>query len=120
MKIIVTTTGPDLEAAVDPRFGRAPFFLITDPETMTWQAHPNPAAEAFGGAGTQAAQFVASQQAQAVISGAFGPNAFQALRAANVEMYLYAGSDSARQAIELYRAGKLSPASTPTGPGRRG
>jgi predicted Fe-Mo cluster-binding NifX family protein len=120
MKIIVTTTGPDLEAAVDPRFGRAPYFVAVDSETTTWQAHPNPAAEAFGGAGTLAAQFVAGQQAQAVISGAFGPNAFQALRAADIQMYLYTGVDSARKAIELYRTGELVQASLPTGPGRRG
>jgi len=30
MKIAITSTGPDLEAQVDPRFGRAQYLLVVD------------------------------------------------------------------------------------------
>jgi predicted Fe-Mo cluster-binding NifX family protein len=120
MRIIVTAYSPELDSAVDPRFGRAAYFLAADPETMAWEAHPNPAVNAAGGAGSQAAQFVTRLQGTAVISGAFGPNAFQALSAAGVEMYLCAAGLSARQAVEAFRAGSLERASAASRPGRRG
>jgi predicted Fe-Mo cluster-binding NifX family protein len=120
MIIVVSTTAPNLDAPVDPRFGRAAFFVAADPATMAWQAHPNAAADASGGAGTQAAQFVTGLKAEAVVSGAFGPNAFQALEAAGIAMYLCGKAATARQAIEDYQAGGLERASQPSRAGRHG
>jgi predicted Fe-Mo cluster-binding NifX family protein len=120
MTIVMSTTAPDLDAAVDPRFGRAAFFLAVDPGSLAWQAHPNTAANASGGAGTQAAQFVAGLRAEAVISGAFGPNAFQALEAAGIAMFLCGHAETARQAVEDYRAGRLERAALPSRTGRHG
>jgi len=119
MTIIVSATAPDLDAAVDPRFGRAAFFIAIDPSTMAWQAHPNAAINASGGAGTQAAQFVAGLKAEAVISGAFGPNAFSALEAAGITMYLCGQAGTARQAAEDYQAGRLERANLPSRGGHR-
>ena len=31
MKIVVSASGPELDAAVNPRFGRAPYFLLITP-----------------------------------------------------------------------------------------
>ena len=44
--------------------------------------------QAAGGAGVQASQFVAAQGVQVVISGAYGPNAFDTLEAAGIAAYL--------------------------------
>lgn len=107
MRIVVTTTTPDLDSPVDPRFGRGAYLVLVDADTMEWQAHPNPAAAASGGAGIRAAQFVAEQKADGVISGDFGPNAHQALTAAGIGMHLFGGSASARQAVERLKAGEL-------------
>ena len=41
MKIAVSASGSDLEAQVDPRFGRAPYFLIVDTDTMDFDVVPN-------------------------------------------------------------------------------
>jgi len=120
MKIIVTAYSAELDSAVDPRFGRAAHFLVVDPETMACEAHANPAINAAGGAGSQAAQFVTRLQGKGVISGAFGPNAFQALSAAGVEMYLCPAGLNARQAVEAYRTGTLARAGAASRPGRRG
>ncbi len=113
--IIITTIAPDLEAQVDPRFGRGQYFLAVDSVTLAWQAHPNPALEAAGGAGTQAAQFVASLGAQAVISGDFGPNAYLALEAAGIAMYLHGPAATARAAAEAFKNGQLERVVSPTG-----
>lgn len=106
MKIAVTAMTPSLEGEIDPRFGRCPYFLIVDTETMEYQALENPAQQAFGGAGVQAAQFVSSQGVEAVISGHFGPNAYQALRAAGIKVY---GGvfGSITDAIEKLKRGEL-------------
>lgn len=120
MKILVTTLAPDLDAPVDPRFGRAANFVLVDSESMAWEAHANPAASAPGGAGSRAAEFVARLKPQAVISGAFGPNAFAALRAAGIEMYLSGSSSTARQVVDALVAGKLERPDAASGPSRRG
>ncbi len=65
MKIILTATSPSIDSNVDPRFGRGAYFLIVDPDTLEWQAYPNPGVGAPGGAGTLAAQFVANQHVEA-------------------------------------------------------
>jgi predicted Fe-Mo cluster-binding NifX family protein len=120
MTILVTTSGPELDSPVDPRFGRAAYFLVVDPVSSDYKAHPNPALDAAGGAGTQAAQFASSQGVEAVVSGAFGPNAFQALEAAGIVMSLLGPAATARQAVEAYRDGRLERATLPSRSGRRG
>jgi len=42
MKIAVSASSPELDSSVDPRFGRCPYFLIVDPETMEFEAVENP------------------------------------------------------------------------------
>ena len=36
-KIAVSSEGPDMDARVDPRFGRAAGFIIIDPDTMAFE-----------------------------------------------------------------------------------
>jgi predicted Fe-Mo cluster-binding NifX family protein len=107
MKIIITTVSPTIESEVDPRFGRGAYLLVVDPDTLEWQTHPNPGASASGGAGIQAAQFVTEHKADAVISGDFGPHAFEALHAAAVPMYLFGNSRTAQDVIARFKAGQL-------------
>jgi predicted Fe-Mo cluster-binding NifX family protein len=118
MKIILTATSASIDSTVDPRFGRGAYFIVVDPDTMEWQAHSNSGVSASGGAGSLAAQFVANQKAEAVISGDFGPNAYSALQAAGIAMYLFEASPTVRQAIEHFKAGQLSRVDAPTGQGR--
>ncbi len=120
MKLIVTATAPALEAAVDPRFGRAAYFIVVDADSLQWQAHQNQGVNATGGAGALAAQFAAQQGVQAVISGDFGPNAYLALAAAGIQMYLVGGSRTVSEAITNFKAGELEPVSAPTGAGHHG
>jgi predicted Fe-Mo cluster-binding NifX family protein len=115
MRIILTVNSPSFDSKVDPRFGRSAYLLMVDTETQQWDAHANPGVNATNGAGIQAAQFVTEKKAEAVLSGDFGPHAFEALRAAGITMYLYEDCHTARQAIERFQAGQLRQAGTPTG-----
>lgn len=106
MKIAVTSQGHDLNAPVDTRFGRCAYFIIIDAETESFEAVSNPAVDAMGGAGPQAAQTIAEKGAEAVITGNVGPNAFQTLKAANIRIYQVA-SRTVQGALTQYKAGRL-------------
>jgi predicted Fe-Mo cluster-binding NifX family protein len=118
MKIVLSATAPDLDAAIDPRFGRGAYLLVVDTASLEFKAHPNPGVSASGGAGIQAAQFVAAQKAEAAISGDFGPNAFEALKEAGVSMYIYGACRTVREAIQNLQSGQLEQAGTPQRGGR--
>jgi predicted Fe-Mo cluster-binding NifX family protein len=122
MKLAISISDNTLDSPFDPRFGRAAAFCIVDTETNEWEAFENPALSASGGAGVQASQFVAKQGAQAVVSGAFGPNAFDTLAAAGIEMYLAPGNEAhtAAEVFEMYKAGQLTRAEAATHAGHHG
>lgn len=108
MKVVITAQGPSLDSPVDTRFGRCAYFIVVDVDTLEFNAHPNPAQNASGGAGIQAAQFVVSLGVNAIITGSFGPNAQAALASTGLTGYSIQGG-TVREAIELFREGKLSP-----------
>jgi predicted Fe-Mo cluster-binding NifX family protein len=114
MKIILTAQSPDIESDIDPRFGRGAYFLIVDLDTLDWQAVINPAKSTSGGAGIRAAQFVSEQNCSAVISGDFGPNAFEALSAAGITMYTFGPYRTVNEALDGYKSGQLKPLNSPT------
>jgi predicted Fe-Mo cluster-binding NifX family protein len=113
VKICVTAAGNTLDAAVDPRVGRAAYFVIVDSETMALEAVPNTAAGAMSGAGIQAAQTIASKGVNALITGNVGPNAFQALASAGIKIVVGA-SGTVREVIEKYKRGELRETSAST------
>ena len=107
MKVAVSSTGSDLDAQVDPRFGRCAYFLIVNPDDMTFEAFENESVSLGGGAGIQSGQFVASKGATVVITGNVGPNAIRTLDAAGLEV-IVGVSGPIREAIERYKRGELS------------
>ena len=113
MKIIVTATGPELESPVDPRFGRCPYFIVVDTDSMDFKAHANASQGAMGGAGIQAGQFVGSLGGEAVITGNVGPNASRVLASSNLKVYIGA-SGTVGEAVEAFKAGKLKEATSPS------
>ena len=107
MKIAVTSQGKDLDSQVDPLFGRAAYILIVDSETLNFEALDNKEnINALKGAGIQAASNVSNKGAEVLITGFCGPNAFKALKAANIGVANNA-SGTVREAVEAYLAGKL-------------
>jgi predicted Fe-Mo cluster-binding NifX family protein len=115
MNIAITASGSNLEASFSPRFGRCETFILIDSDTREWQALPNPATAARGGAGPQAAQFIANHGAQVVISGRYGPTAFSALQTAGIQTYI-ADHGTVNEVLQKYLDGELEQNSAPTGP----
>ena len=97
-KICVSAKGSDLDAEVDPNFGRAAYFLIADPNTLEFKSFENPHSQAGHGAGIQSAQFVAGQAVSAVLTGQVGPNARQVLDSAGIRVVATQGY-TVRQAL---------------------
>jgi len=85
-KIFVTATGTDLEAEIDPRFGRAQYFLCVQPETLDFEVITNPNEGASSGAGIQTAQLAVEKNASVVITGQCGPNAERVLRTSGIRI----------------------------------
>lgn len=106
MKIGVSSTGENLDANVDQRFGRCRFFIIVDSESMEFEVLSNENAMSSGGAGIQAAQTVAKTGVKTVITGNVGPNAFQTLSAAGIMVFTGANG-TIKGAIEKYKKGEL-------------
>jgi len=119
VKIAVTSQGDNLDALIDPRFGRCAYFIIIDPETEKFEAILNPAADAMGGAGPQAAQTISDKGAVAVITGNVGPNAFQTLKSADIKIYQGA-SGTVKETLAKYKSGELEELSNSSVPGHFG
>ncbi len=110
MKICFTSAGPDLSSEVDPRFGRARYFIIYDDETQQHEVVDNEQnVNAAGGAGVQSATTVAEMGCQWVVSGHMGPRAMSVLKEAEVRVAL-APSGTVAEAIEQFNSGELEEA----------
>jgi len=112
MKIAVTATGSTLDDTVEARFGRCPYFLIIDPDTLEFEAVENPNIALGGGAGIQSAQLMANKNVSTVLTGNCGPNAFQTFGAAKIQV-ITGVSGQVRQAVEQYKSGALSGSTAP-------
>jgi len=106
MKICVSSKGSTLDAQVDPRFGRCPYFIFVDPDNLTFEAMKNPNIDATGGAGIQSGQLMTSKQVDVVLTGKVGPNALQTLQAAGIDV-ITSAEGTVQEAIGAYKK-KLS------------
>ena len=113
-KIAVSCDSPDLDAPVDPRFGRAAGFLIVDPDTLDFSYVDNGSSQVMAqGAGINAAETVFKAGAKVVLTGYVGPKAFRALCAANIRVGQDLENITVRQAIEKFNAGDVKIATAP-------
>jgi predicted Fe-Mo cluster-binding NifX family protein len=109
MTIALTTQGLTLEDAMDPRFGRARYFLVVDEAEGTIEAVDNSASAAQGrGAGPRAVRTLVEHGVDVLITG-HGPggNAATTLKAAGIRAYAGADRMTAKEALSAYRDGKL-------------
>ena len=88
MRIAVSSSGDNLQSGIDPRFGRCKNFIIIEISDMSYFVFENEAQFVGHGAGTKAAQDLMKHKIAAVISGNFGPNAFQVLYCRIVSLFL--------------------------------
>lgn len=113
MKVAVTSKGVLLSSEVDPRFGRAPYIVIVDIETMEFEAVDNSAnVNAFQGAGIKAATMVSDKGAAVLMTGYCGPKAFTTLEAAGVKVVSDV-TGTVRDAVNAFKEGAVTYSSAP-------
>ena len=100
--ISVTRDGEGMHAVMDGRFGRAEAFLVVEREGgEVVETIDNASVGASHGAGTAAANTMKSAGVEAVISGRFGPKAFDALRALGIETWVAPSGITAGEALRM-------------------
>ncbi len=110
MKLAFSTSGNTLDAPLDPRFGRAPSFLIYDLDRVSFEVVSNQQnLNAAQGAGIQSAQTVAASGVQALVTGHCGPKAFRVLSTAGIKVFT-SNAPTVAEALAQYRAGTLNEA----------
>ncbi len=122
MKVAVSAVSEDLKQPVNLVFGRCPGYVIAEidgKEVKETKFVQNPGISSGMGAGIAAAQAVASQNVQAVISGNVGPNAFMVLQQSEIKVYRVADL-SVEQALQQFAEGKLEEVKSSTAPGHFG
>jgi len=111
MKLAITSKGQDLNAEVDPRFGRAAYIIIVETDTLAFEVIDNALnKESFKGAGIQAAANICNKGVKVLLTGFCGPNAFKTLEAADIKVANDA-CGTIQHAIDHYLAGKFEFAS---------
>jgi predicted Fe-Mo cluster-binding NifX family protein len=107
MRIAISSQDKDLNANLDPRFGRAAYFIIVDPETMAFEVVENSQnLNLSQGAGIQAVKTIADNKVDVLITGHCGPKAFKVLQGAGVKIVTGAGGTVA-DAIAQFNSGEL-------------
>ena len=100
--ISVTRDGEGMHAVMDGRFGRAEAFLVVERESgEVVETIDNASVGASHGAGTSAANTMKLAGVEAVISGRFGPKAFDALRALGIETWVAPSGITAGDALRM-------------------
>jgi predicted Fe-Mo cluster-binding NifX family protein len=113
MRIAVTATGKTSDSGVDPRFGRAKYFLVYDTDTEQYQAIDNQInVNAIQGAGIQAGEVISKEHVDVLLTGHCGPKAFRTLQAAGVTVVTGA-SGTIGEAVQRYLDGELTEAKGP-------
>lgn len=118
MKIAISSTGKTMENLLDMRFGRCEYFQIYDTESKEVKILENEGQNASGGAGIIASNQLVDEKVDVIITGNFGPNAFEIIEKAGVKAYK-CESISITSVIEKYNKGELEQISM-SGPAHHG
>ena len=115
MKVAVSATSTNLDAPVDIRFGRCQYFIILDSDTLKFDIIENPNIGLMSRAGIQSGQMMADRGIQVVLTGNIGPNAFQTLSTAGVQVIARVNG-TVSEAIHNLNSDQFRPVSRATVP----
>ena len=114
MRIAISSEGPSLDDAVDPRFGRAGGFVLVNSTTMETSYLDNGKAQTLAqGAGIETAERMSEAGVRVVLSGYVGPKAFEALKAAGIQVCQDLDGMTVGEAVERFKNGDAPFADAP-------
>jgi len=107
MKLAITSTGKELDSNLDPRFGRAAYFIIVDPSTMAFEVVENSQnLNLPQGAGIQAGKTIVDNHVDVLITGHCGPKAYKVLQKAGIKV-LMGAYEKVTDAIAQFNDGEF-------------
>lgn len=112
MKIAISAFGATLDDELNPRLGRCEYFVIYDSVLGSVCSVENLGRFSTGAAGIATAKVLSDNEVEVVITGNVGPNAFTALEAAGIRVYIGA-LGKIKNVVQDYQDGKLTKASGP-------
>lgn len=113
MRVAVAAKGKTLCSQMDDRFGRCPFFVVVDSESMGFELIENPGLEERDAAGIQACRMLIGKGVDAVAVNNIGHNALVTLSGAGIIVYVGAAG-TVLNTIEKLKKGELTAAERPT------
>ncbi len=116
MKIAVSATEGSLDANVDLRFGRCPYYVVFEVEENKIKNNEileNAAGQEMRGAGITAAQMIANKKVEVVITGNIGPNAFNVLSGTGIKI-ITGVNGNVKEVVEKYLKGELKETNQPS------
>ena len=122
MKVAISAISEKLDQEVTPVFGRCPGYIIAEikeGKIENTRFLQNPGISTGMGAGIAAAQEVANQKVDAVITGNIGPNAFRVLNQTGIKVYNVSGI-TIENALQKLAQGNLEEVKGSTAPGHFG
>lgn len=106
MKLAITSEGATLDANIEERFGRWPYYLILDSDTMEFEAIPNPDLQLSGWAGRQSLDLMREKGISFVLAGTCGTSTLKAFEKAGIQL-IPRMSGRVRDVVEQFKAGVL-------------
>jgi predicted DNA-binding protein (UPF0251 family)/predicted Fe-Mo cluster-binding NifX family protein len=110
VRVAVSAHAPSLDAAVAPRFGRAPGFLLVDISTLQFDYVANSvAAQQTQQLGPGAAALIANAGAGVLLTGFVGAKAARSLAEAGISVADGLGALTVREAVQRFASGEIVP-----------
>ena len=106
MKIVISSTGRNIESNIDATFHRCAFFLIVDTKSNSLLSLVNTARESQSEIGAMVGQIVANKGIDAVITETIGPKAFEIFETYGIKVFQ--GERKVNDAIRQLEEGRLS------------
>lgn len=113
MKVAIAAKDKTLRSHVDDHFGRCPFFILVDPESMGFETIENPGHKEKDAAGIQSCELLISKGVDAVVVKNIGHNSVETLSGASITIYVVT-SGTVLNVIEKLKKGELTSTERPT------
>ena len=102
MMIAIPASENNINAIIDERFGRCPFFCFYNAETGTIEFKKNILGNHAGGVGPQVSDFLANEGINKVYAVEFGPKAKDVLDKLKVETQIIESGHTIREIIGMF------------------
>lgn len=113
MKVAIAAEEKTIVSRVHDRFGRCPFFILVDLESMGFEALENPGLEERDAAGVQACRMLIGKNVDSVVVRNIGHNSLVTLLGAGIKVYSGA-TETILSVIEKLKKGDLTRIQRPT------